>query len=128
MNHWLKILEAFKAGKFTNYWYGLTPRFIIGACQTPIGAKFATSDLAYEATKQMYDEMQTFNNNGLVVVSNQCDIHKGPVMSLAEYKWSLNTIATSFEEVWNRYGKEIVDGNYHINPEERKILETIYST
>jgi hypothetical protein len=40
MNQWLKILEAFDKGRFLNYYYGLTPRFIIGACQIPIGEKF----------------------------------------------------------------------------------------
>ena len=127
MKHWLKILEAFRDGKFPNYFYGLTPRFIIGACQNPVGKKFESRDLAYESTKQMFEEMRAFNNDGIVVVSNKCGIHHGPVMSLSECKWSEITIATSFEEIWNRYGEEIVNGNYHIDGTEHKIVEDIYS-
>lgn len=75
----------------------------------------------------MFDEMRVFNNAGLVVESNKCEIHNGPVMSLSECKWSENTISTSFEEIWDRYGQEIVNGDYHINAAEREILENIYS-
>ena len=127
MNDWLKILEAFREGKFSNYYYGLTPRFIIGASQIPIGKIFDTKELAYEATRQMFDEMRAFNIDGQIVVSIYCDIHNGPVMSLTKHKWSESEIATSFEEIWNRYGNEIVAGNYHINASERKIVEEIYS-
>ncbi len=127
MNHWLKILKAFRDGKFPTYDFGLTPRFIIGGCQIPIGNKFKTQDLAFKATKDMFDEMRVFNNSGLVVVSNNCEIHRGPVLSLSECEWSENTISTSFNKIWNRYGQEIVTGNYHINPTERKILESIYN-
>ena len=126
MNDWLKILEAFRDGKFPKYYYGLTLRFIIGGCQIPIGKKFETSEFAYEATKQMFDEMQAFNENGKVVISNNCGIHHGKVMSLSETKWTENTMAASFEEIWNRYGEEIIIGTYHIDSEERAILEQIF--
>ncbi len=126
MNHWLKILEAFRDGKFPNYYYGLTPRFIIGGCQIPIGKKFDTEDLALEVAKHMFNEMRAFNNDGLVVVSVTCGIHNGPVMSLSECTWSESTISTSFQEIWDRYGQEIVNANYHIDSTERKILEDIY--
>lgn len=126
MNDWYRILEAFRVGKFPNYIYGLTPRFILGGCQIPIGRKFETEDLALEATKQMFEEMRVYNKAGLVVVSNKCGIHDGPVMSFAEYKWSESTISTSFEEIWNRYGQEIVNGEYHIDADERKILQSIF--
>ncbi|WP_138993384.1 hypothetical protein [Larkinella sp. C7] len=127
MNDWLKILEAFREGKFPDYYYGLTPRFIIGVCQIPIGKKFDKRESAYEATRQMFDEMRAFNIDGFIVVSNQCDIHNGPVMSLTKQKWSESEIATSFEEIWNRYGDEIIAGNYHISSSERKIVEEIFS-
>lgn len=126
MNDWLKILEAFRDGKFPKYYYGLTLRFIIGGCQIPIGKKFETKELAYEATKEMFVEMQTFNENGKVVVSNNCGIHDGKVMSLSEAKWTEDIIATSFEEIWDRYGEEIIDGRYHIDSEEHAILEEIF--
>lgn len=127
MNHWLKILEAYQEGKFPNYFYGLTPRFIIGACQIPIGKKFETEELAYKATKKMFDEMRAFNYEGKIVVSNRCGIHNGPVMSLSNRVWSDSAIATSFEEIWGRYCDEIVDGDYHIDLFERKIVEDIFS-
>lgn len=126
MNDWLRILEAFRDGKFPRYYYGLTLRFIIGGCQIPIGKIFDSRELAFEATKQMFDEMCAFNDNGKVVVSVNCGIHKGKVMALSEMEWTKNTIATSFEEIWDRYGEEIVDGNYHIDSDERRILEEIF--
>jgi len=123
---WLKILEAFREGKFPNYYYGLTFRFILGACQSPIGKKFETRELAYEATKEMFDEMSNFNKDGIIVVSNKCGIHNGPVMALAEREWMETAIATSLKEIWDRYGEEIVNGNYHINSDETKILLQIF--
>jgi hypothetical protein len=126
MNEWLKILEAFRDGKFPDYYYGLTPRFIIGVCQTPIGKRFESSELAFEATKKMFNEMQTFNRNEVIVVSNKCGIHNGPVMSLSTVRWTEVSIATSLEEIWERYGEEIIQGNYHISSAERKIVEEIF--
>jgi hypothetical protein len=128
MNDWLKILEAFRDGKFPDYFYGLTPRFIIGACQIPIGKQFDSSELAYEATKKMFNEMQAFNTNVAIVVSNKCGIHNGPVMSLSTNKWTDESIATSIDEIWERYGVEIIEGNYHISPSERRIVEKIFSS
>jgi hypothetical protein len=126
MNDWLKILEANRDGKF-NYYYGPTPRFIIGACQIPIGKKFENEELAKVATQEMFDEMKSYNKNGLIVISVNCDIHNGPVLALSSAKWSEQSIGTTFEIIWIRYGKEIVNGNYHINPSERRIIEGIYS-
>lgn len=127
MNDWLKILEAFRDGKFPNYFYGLTPRFIIGVCQIPIGKQFESNEIAFETTKKIFDEMQMYNKNGEVVVSNKCGIHNGPVMSLSTVKWTEGSIATSLVEIWDRYGEEIINGNYHISPVERKIAEDIFS-
>jgi hypothetical protein len=78
MNNWLKILVAFREGKFPQYYYGLTLRFIIGACQIPIGKVFESKELAYDATKQMFNEMRLFDSDGMIVVSNMCGIHNGP--------------------------------------------------
>ena len=76
----------------------------------------------------MFDQMRVFNKMGLVVTSTQCDILNGPVMALSECKWSETAISTSFEEIWERYGNEIINGNYHINAKEQRILEDIFST
>jgi len=127
MNQWLKILEAFKEGKFPQYYYGLTPRFIIGACQIPIGKKFENKEAAYEATEKMFNEMRLFNSDEIIVVSNQCGIHNGPVMRLSEQHWYKGEIATTFEEIWYRYGDEIVKGDYQIEATERKIIEKIFA-
>lgn len=126
MNSWLKILEALDEGKFHNYFHGLTPRFLIGACQIPIGKKIETKELALDMTYKMFEEMKYFKSNGKIVTSNKCDIHNGPVMSLCESDWSDNSIFTTFEEIWNRYGNEIINGEYHINEWEQKILEGIF--
>ena len=47
-------------------------------------------------------------------------------MVLSEMEWTEKTIATSFQEIWDRYGEEIVDGTYHIDADERRILEEIF--
>jgi hypothetical protein len=127
MNNWLKILVAFREGKFPQYYYGLTLRFIIGACQIPIGKVFESKELAYDATKQMFNEMRLFDSDGMIVVSNMCGIHNGPVMSLSARGWYQSEISTSFEEIWKRYGEEIAKGEYQIDPAERKIIEKIFS-
>ena len=125
MNDWFKILEANRAGKF-NYDFGPTPRFIIGGCQIPIGSKFASEAIAKEAMAEIFEEMRTFNRDGLIVMSNECDCVKGPVLALNTMRWSENSIGTSFEKIWERYGQEIIDGNYHIDKNERIILEKIF--
>jgi hypothetical protein len=126
MNDWLKILLAFGDGEFYMYDYGLTLRFIVGGCQIPIEKKFETEEEAYDTTKQIFEEMQDFNSNGNIVVSNKCEIHNGPVMRLSGGQLTENSIATSFEEVWDRYKDDIIKGNYHINAKERAILEKIF--
>ena len=126
MNHWSKILIAFKDGEFFNYYFGLTPRFIIGVCQNPIGNKFVSKELAYRTTKQMFTEMQQYNSEGLIVTSNSCDIHKGPVMKLVEREWSKDAICTSFDIIWGRYGEEITNGEYQINRTERKLVQQVF--
>ena len=125
MNSWVKILLGFRNSDFQDYVYGLTPRFIIGVCQIPIGKKFDTEELAKEATLEMFNEMKAYNHGGLIVTSNYCEIHKGPVMRFCDTKWTENTIGTTFEKIWDRYGKEITSGDYSISIEERKIVEGI---
>lgn len=44
MNSWVKLLEAFREGWFPDYNYGLTLRFIIGACQAPVERKIEKSE------------------------------------------------------------------------------------
>jgi hypothetical protein len=127
MNNWVEILQAFKNGKFDKYYYGLTPRFIVGACQVPIGSKFKNGQIAYEVTKQVFDGMKSYNKNGLIVTSNHCEIHNGPVMNLSEGNLSENSIRTEFDEIWARYGDEIIEGNFGISSYDRKILEIIFN-
>ncbi len=62
MNDWFKILLGFKKEYFYMYVNGLTPRFIVGACQIPIGKKFESPELAKQVTKQMFTEMKKFDN------------------------------------------------------------------
>lgn len=57
--------------------------------------------------------MKKYNINETIVVNNQCGIHNGPVMSLSLSVWSENSISTSFDEIWTRYGDEIIEGNYN---------------
>jgi hypothetical protein len=124
--NWEKILLAFRDDAFSNYYFGLTPRFILGACQNPIGKKFESESIAREKMKDLYDEMKNYKKNNLIVTSNICEIHNGPVMRLTDCKWTESTIGTTFEEIWRRYGSEITEGNYHINNEEIRILNNIF--
>jgi len=127
MNNWVKILEGFRNGAFPDYNYGLTLRFIFGVCQIPTGKKFETEENAKFESQKMFYEMKNFNQNGLIVTSIYCDIHKGPVMSFIDTKWTETSIGTTFEIIWKRFGAEITEGDYHINKEERKIVEKLFS-
>ncbi len=127
MDRWIKILLAYHEGKFARYFYGLTPRLIAGACQIPLGVEFENHKIAYNATKQIFEEMRHYSEHGLIVPSNLCDIHKGPVMQFTEAKWTIDSIGTDFEIVWKRYGNEIVSGNFGITPYDRQILNTIFN-
>ncbi|HMT55193.1 MAG TPA: hypothetical protein PKD16_19455 [Saprospiraceae bacterium] len=127
MNSWVKILEGFRNGAFPNYNYGLTPRFILGVCQIPIGQKIESEQIAKFEMEKMFSEMMIYNNMGLIVTSNHCEIHNGPVMSFIDSKWSETSIGTTFEIIWNRYGTEIIEGDFHINQEENKIVEKLFS-
>ena len=122
---WIDILLAYNDGKFGRYYYGLTPKLLVGACQEPMGSKFENKQIAYEVTKRMFDEMLSYENDGLIVTSNHCEIHNGPVMRLVEGKVTENSIGTDFDKVWTSYGKEIIEGNFGINSYDRKILKTI---
>lgn len=122
---WLKILLAFRDSAFPDYNYGLTPRFVLGASQNPIGNKFESEQIAKAKMQEMFDEMRNYNNNNLIVTSNQCEKHNGPVMSLIDSKWAESSIGTTFEEIWDRYGSEITKGNYHISDAEMTILKNI---
>ncbi len=48
------------------------------------------------------------------------------MMSLSDQKWTANAINPTFEDIWNSYGNEIIDGDYHISPKEREIVEQIF--
>jgi hypothetical protein len=126
MNSWIEILFAYREGKFERYFYGLTPRMIFGACQIPLGAKFENNKIAYEVTKQIFEEMQQYNLNGLIVTSNPCEIHKGPVLQFTEAKWTQNSIGISFDSIWNRYGDNIMIGEFGISSYDKEILNRIF--
>ncbi len=126
MKDWIKILLAYREGKFPRYFYGLTPRLIVGACQIPLGVKFENHKIAHNVTKQIFEEMQNYNENGLIVSSNLCAIHEGPVMHFTEAEWTKDSIGTGFDIVWNRYGEGIVSGDFGISTYDRQILYAIF--
>lgn len=70
--------------------------------------------------------MKYFNEGGLVVTSNQCGIHNGPVVSMIKSDWSENQLGTSFEEIWERYGDEIINGDFGINRYDTEVLKEIF--
>ena len=126
MIDWIDILLAYKDGKFDRYYYGLTPKLLVGACQVPMESNFENEQIAYKVTKRMFDEMQSYENDGLIVTSNLCGIHNGPVMKLAEGKVTKDSIGTNFDKIWARYGEEITEGNFGITSYDRKILKSLY--
>uniref|UniRef100_UPI00257C2F30 hypothetical protein n=2 Tax=unclassified Maribacter TaxID=2615042 RepID=UPI00257C2F30 len=125
MKDWVEILMAYREGKFARYFHGLTPRLLIGASQIPLGEVFENEKIAYNITRQIFEEMKNYNENGLVVTSNHCDINHGPVMQFTESEWSEDSIGTSFEIIWKSYGHEIVLGDFGISPYDRGVLNTL---
>ena len=127
MNDWSKLLLAFLHGKFPQYDYGLTLRFIVGACQIPIGTKFESPEDAKLATQQIYDEMTQYDVDGHVVTSNDCGIHNGKVLRLENLDLNDSRIGVKFDELWARYGSDIISGEYHIDAvTERPTLLEIF--
>lgn len=122
---WIKILKAYHQGKFDRYFYGLTPRMIIGAGQIPIGTAFENEQIAYNKSYEIFQEMSEYEEDGLIVTSNYCGIHKGPVLSFTEGNLTTESIGTSFKIIWNRYGDEIILGEFGISDYDRKILNEI---
>lgn len=123
--NWIKILNAYHQGKFDRYYYGLTPRMIIGASQNPMGKAFENKQIAYDTTYGVFQEMIEYNEDGLIVTSNYCNIHKGTVLSFTEGNLTANSIGTSFESIWNRYGDEIISGEFGISDYDKKVLNEI---
>lgn len=126
MNSWVDLLLAFRADKFPEYNYGLTPKLIVGACQIPIAKKFTNKESAYKATQQIFNEMKSYNVKGLIVQSTYCDIHKGAVFNLVDTEWKENSINVTFDELWDRYGKEITEGNFNITDSDYEKIKEIY--
>lgn len=122
---WIDILMAYRQGKFSRYYFGLTPRLIVGACQNPIGSKFENDKSAYDTTKEIFEEMKHYNKDGLIVTSTKCNINNGPVMQFTEADWNEQSIGTSFNDIWERYGDEIIDGDFGISPYDQQILNKI---
>lgn len=52
---------AYRQGKFSRYYFGLTRRLIVGACQNPIGSKFENDQAAYDTTKEIFEDMKHYN-------------------------------------------------------------------
>lgn len=125
MHTWIEVLTAYHEGKFGRYFHGLTPRLIVGASQSPRGAKFDNYTIAYDVTKELFLEMQNFNEDGLIVTSNFCNLHDGPVFKLVESEWSNTSIGTDFNEVWNSYGNDIVNGEFGIDSYDKEILDSL---
>lgn len=123
--NWIKILKAYREGKFDRYFYGLTPRMIIGAIQIPIGTAFENEQTAYKKAYEIFQEMAEYDEGGLIVTSNYCGIHKGPVLSFTEANLTDDTIGTSFKIIWDRYGDEIISGDFGISDYDKKILDGI---
>ncbi|WP_420399620.1 hypothetical protein [Flagellimonas sp.] len=126
MNDWVDILIAYREGKFARYFHGLTPKLLVGASQVPLGKVFDNDKIAHDFTKQLFQEMQQYDEDGLIVSSNHCEIHDGPVMQFTEAEWTENSIGTSFETIWNSYGDDIVSGDFGISPYDREILNSIF--
>jgi hypothetical protein len=123
--NWIKILKAYHQGKFDRYFYGLTPKMIIGASQIPIGTAFENEQIAYKKAFEIFQEMAEYEEDGLIVSSNYCGIHKGPVLSFREGDLTSESIGTSFKSIWNRYGDEIISGEFGISDYDKKILNEI---
>jgi len=123
--NWIKILKAYRQGKFDRYFYGLTPRMIIGAIQIPIGTAFENEQTAYKKTYEIFQEMAEYEEDGLIVTSNYCGIHKGPVLSFTEGNLTAESIGTTFNSIWNRYGNEIISGEFGISDYDKEILNKI---
>ena len=127
MSFWIDLFLAFRANKFPEYFHGLTPMLIVGACQIPIGKKFENEELAYRVTKQIFNEIKSYYDNGLIVQSTLCPNFNGPVFSFADTEWKQNSINITFNELWNRYGFEIIIGNFNITSKDHEIIEKINS-
>jgi hypothetical protein len=126
MNNWAIILKAYQNGKFDKYFYGLTPRLIVGGCQIPLGKAFKNEEIAYNNTKNIIEEMRCYNKEGIIVSSNFCEIHNGPVLKFIEEDWKEGLFGTTFEIIWNRFGDDIIKGNYGIDEYDRQVLKTIF--
>ncbi|GAK77204.1 hypothetical protein JCM19296_2809 [Nonlabens ulvanivorans] len=99
---------------------------IIGASQHTIGTAFENEQVAYDTAYGIFEEMVEYNEDGLIVTSNYCGIHKGPVLSFIESNLSAESIGTSFESIWDRYGDEIISGGeFGISDYDKKILNEL---
>lgn len=43
-------------------------------------------------------------------------------MQITETDWNEQSIGTSFNDIWERYGDEIIDGDFGIIPYDQQIL------
>ena len=98
---------------------------IIGAGQIPIGTAFENEQIAYNKSYEIFQELSEYEEDGLIVTSNYCGIHKGPVLSFTEGNLNAESIGTSFKIIWNRCGNEIISGEFGISDYDRKILNEI---
>ena len=122
---WINILKAYRQGKFDRYYFGLTPRMIVGASQNPMGAHFANEQVAYDTAYEIFQEMIEYNEDGLVVTSNYCGIHKGPVLSFTESNFTYIWDNIKNFHIWDRYGDEIISGEFGISDYDKKVLNEI---
>jgi hypothetical protein len=127
MHPWFKILEAHKNGKFHMWFNGPSIRCIIGLSQIPIGNNFITAESAKYETEKIFNEMIQFKTNDMIVsLTRCCHLNDSIVVQLTgKGKYTPFDNYITFDDVWNRHGKEIIDGDYNITQEERKIAKLV---
>lgn len=125
MKSWIKILKGYRDGQFPQYHYGLTLKLIVGGCQMPIQSRFNSEKDAYESTKEIFEEMQEFKQNELVVITNNCEI--GTIFSFAEQYRSGFGITVSFEQIWQEVGPSICIGDFNISDADLESLKRIFN-
>lgn len=107
---WYVVLKAVKAGKIEDFTY-VSFRFLVGAIQEPIGEVFESAEEALAFSEALYEELKVATIDGDAVFSHVCQEVNGPVVYVQK-RWKVGCgIPYSFQEIWQRYGNEIVSGD-----------------
>jgi hypothetical protein len=124
---WYVVLKAVEAGKIEDFTY-VSFRFLVGAIQEPIGKVFESAKEAREFSKALYEELKVATIDGDAIFSHSCPEVNGPVVYVQK-RWKVGCgIPFSFQQIWQRYGDEIVSGDYHISPTAQKQLAPVLLT